>query len=419
MIKRTLDPDYINVNLLPSVDMLQKMSSYIDLLGEFPNEVALNTMYWHTGSHSDPTTSKISIYEQLNSGKLKLKEAINGVKTEQLDESHVKNKHFRDQLPEEIHLKTSDSSLTGDPVMAGDTEVKAETRTVIKKWTTEDDPNSIAATGKWIVKKETTEKTMAVEPLPEENTKPVELSEEYGMKDMTPQFIMWWLDKFHTSHKIVKNDLLLLLGEDNEYFVDFSESVGQLKNLQVYSDTSTCAVWDYDLEVFGGTAPNVLPGVAEYNAFAETIDMVEKLSFNTNKLYRNNIKNIMEDPSADIVNVGAVPGFSQTAHGNNLVDDGNHVSRMWGMVDIVLESIEKHLKGLYVVLEMLSVKENYRISGKPAVIDMKVEDCTQGVDLLKNKIKRYTEELNQTTSIFGRATKYGTRYRTNDYLKNK
>ena len=104
---------------------------------------------------------------------------------------------------------------------------------------------------------------------------------------------------------------------------------------------------------------------------------------------------------------------------NNLVDDGNHNTRMYGLIENVIESIEAHLEGLYPVLELLTVKENQTQSGKSAVIDIKSEDYTIGVDLLKNRIKNFSETRNKTTAIFGKSTKYGTQYKSTDYLDNK
>lgn len=419
MSERTLDPHYIDVNLASSSVMLQKMTSYVDLLLEFPDEVSLNMMYKHTDSHSDPHTSKVKIFEQLNSGDLNLRDSSSGVSNARLDPKQVTNKHYRDQLPDTYHMKTSDSSKTGEPVMKGEMEVLAETRQVVKQWSPVGDPNAMHTTGEWKIIKNNTERTAMIEPLPEANTTAVEISDNFGMKDMGPWFIMHWIDKFNTAHKNIKSDLLLALGDDNEFFVNFSESVGQLKNLETYSDTSTSPIWDYDIEVFGGEAPNIAPGVATYNIPAETVALMDTLSFNTNKLYRNNMKNLMEDASKDTVVPGVMPSFSQTSHGNNLVDDGNHNSRMYGMIEGVIESIEKHLKGLYPVLELMTVKENATESGKSAVVDMKVEGYTVGVDLLKNRIKRFSETRNQTTSLFGKATKYGTQYKSKDYLDNK
>ena len=419
MSERTLDPQYIDINMVSSVDMLQKMTSYIDLLTTFPDEVALNLTYKHTDSHADPLTSKVSIYEKLNAGELNLKDGTNGVNSVKLVDEQIKNKHIRDQLPQNIHLKTADSSKTGEPVMEGDLQVKAEIRSEIKEWVPVGDPNNISTPGKWSKSSSVTEKTVGIEPLPETNTDAIEISDQFGMKDMSPQFILHWLDKFSTAHKNIKKDLLDILGDDNEYFVRFSESVGQLKNLETYADTSTSPIWDYNIEVFGGDPPNIAPGVATYNIPAETVALMNTMSFNTNKLYRNNIKNLMEDASRDEVIPGTMPSFSQTSHGNNLVDDGNHNTRMYGLIENVLGSIEEHLKGLYPVLELLSVKENATQSGKPAVIDIKSEDYTIGVDLLKNRIRNFSETRKQTTSIFGKKTKYGTQYKSTDYLNNK
>ena len=419
MSKRTLDPFYIDINLVSSVDLLQKMTSYVDLLNEFTDEVALASMYWHTNSHSDPITSKTAIFEKLNNAELKLKDNNNGVKKSQINETEIKNKNIRDQLPDEIHLETADSSHTGEPVMVSENVVEAATYTDVKKWVPDGDPNSPTTPGKWLNEMVKNKKTLAIENLPDQNNEALELSETFGLKDMSPWFIMHWLDKFKTAHAIIRADLKEVLGDDNEYFVDFSESVGQLKNLEVYDDASTARVWDYNIDIFGGTPPTIAPGVASYNIPMETTDLMYNLSLRTNQLYRTNMRNLMEDASTDTVIPGTMPSTPGDSHGNNLVNDDTHRDRMWSAVDIVLEVIETHLKGLYPVLEMLSIKENSMAAGKPAVIDTKVEDYTVGVDLLNNRIKRFTEELNITTSMFGKATKYGIKYKTDDYLKSR
>ena len=61
------DPQYIDINLTTSLDFQKQMTDYVDLLLAFPDETVVNHIYWHTNSHSDPLTSKIELFKQLNS----------------------------------------------------------------------------------------------------------------------------------------------------------------------------------------------------------------------------------------------------------------------------------------------------------------------------------------------------------------
>jgi hypothetical protein len=117
--------------------------------------------------------------------------------------------------------------------------------------------------------------------------------------------------------------------------------------------------------------------------------------------------NMMEDPSRDELVTGVMPSFSSDSHGNNLVNDQLHFSRMYQQVEVVDAAIREHLKGLYDVLMLLSDRENYMVVNKPKQIMMKVENFTLAVDLFKNRIKSY--ELTDddiTISRYGKSAGY-------------
>lgn len=423
---RTMDPFYIDVNLVSSTDLLQKVTDYTDLLIKNPTNTAINSMYWHTNAHSDPVTSKIDFYKNLHDGTLSVKENTDGVKKERVVDTDIVNKNIRDQLPENIHVKTSDSSKYGDPEMESETVVKGEIRTRTKTWvSTKTDP-MISTPGKWQIESNTTDVKAQIEPLPEANTQELEIKEQSGLKDMDAWQTLWWIEKLNTTHEIVKQSLLETLGDGNEYYTEFSESVGQLKNVDDYVyDSSTTPVWDTSDEgefAFGETSiPKILPSIAVYNTSAESRSLSRIMSKKNTILYRKNMINVMEDASADIVRTKCV-GVSTSPHGNNLVCDSIHPSRMVARAGDVIEIIQNHLKGLYKILEMFSNKENYSTVGKPRVVMMKVEKTTQAIDRLKRKVfaaptGAYTFSEILPPGYFGIPGKYTARQNNDEYLK--
>lgn len=407
------DPFLIDINLVSSTDFQIHLSDYVELLNSFADEVGLNSIYWHTDSHSDPTTSKINFYEQLNNNSVQIAENPDGVKKRDVVGDDLKNKNYRDQLPPGSSLKTDTNSKYGKPDVSGST-ANATRSTTEKKWVVTDggDDTNPGATGKWVTNTTTKNVTHNVTPHLSIQDSPPSFSQAFGMKDMSAWFKLWWIEKFNTSHHVIKDQLKGMLGESNEYFCSFSESVGQLKNVFDAYDTSTLPVWDQDVEAFGTkySIPSTIAGTAKYCMQPESLALAQQLSKNTNKVFRYNLVNMMEDASRDTITTGPMVSFPTMPHGNNFVHDVNHSSRIFQNLDKISDVLQQHLKGLYDVLELLSDRENYMVVDKPKQILLKVEDFTCSVDRLKQKIKSF-----EITNTKGTNTRYGkhTRYNNN------
>ena len=98
MAELKTDPFLIDVNIASSLDMQKHMTDYVDLITAFPDETVLSAEYWHMDSHSDPISSKIDFYKQLNNNELD----VQGLKTNtppKTDSDKLYNKNIRDQLP--------------------------------------------------------------------------------------------------------------------------------------------------------------------------------------------------------------------------------------------------------------------------------------------------------------------------------
>lgn len=410
MAELKTDPFMIDVNIASSLEMQKHMTDYVDLITAFPDETVLSAEYWHMDSHSDPISSKINFYKQLNNKELDI-QTLKTNSPDKTDADKLYNKNIRDQLPPDLHLST-DSGVYGQPEVSGDSAKTLRTK-FTKTWVpVKPGVEHEGADGRWeIVKDEPAEVELPVMDQTQLQQEPTEVQSQFGMEDMSPWFILWWYEKFTTAHRAIKQDLVELLGEENEYFVKFSDSVGQLKNIADSHDSCTIPVYDTSAEAYGeNSIPSVIPGVAKYNVKPETLTLTTDLGKAVNSIYRTNMFNHLDDASKDTV-VNNLAELPTNSHGVNLMNDAEHPKRILRFTELVREEIKKHLKGLYDVLELLSTKENYMVTGKPRQVLMKIETHTQAMDLFKNKIKKF--------SLSADATVASTRYGKKSYVNRK
>lgn len=410
MAIQTLDPFIIDLNLVSSTDLQKSLSDYTSLLTAFPSETALNSLYWHTDSHSDPITSKIDFFKKLNSGEIKLKDNSDGIVKIKSPASDLRNKNIRDQLGDNLHLSTSTGGIYGEPVFSGE-RVDVIEKGYDKIWKPlSPDQTHSNANAEWSITNIVSDKKQeTITPPTEDQYTSIELESAFGMKDMSAWFVSWWMEKFLTSHEVVKRDLIEALGEDNEYLVDFSESVGQLKNLDMFEDTSTLPIYDDNVEAIPNhSIPSTTSSIALYCISEDSRQLISDMAKETNKVYRKNLKQMIEDPSRDvpITSIMTPLDHNKTSHGQDFVSDYSHNTRMIIFIETIHTAIQEHLKGLWKVLELISNRENIMVQGKPATISLKVEEYTHAVDMLKNKIKDYSmSKDNIIQPKFGRSTK--------------
>ena len=403
MAIQTIDPYLVDLNLVSSIDLQANLTDYVTVLEEFINEASANSVYWHTNSHSDPTTSKINFFATLATGGLQLKDNPDGVKKRDVTPKQLHNKNYRDQLPSGTNLKTNSGGKYGEPALNGETTAQTYKRVTTREWVNagNDDDQKVTDIGKWETKTQNVEDTHPVAPLSDTQKSNPEPDASYGLAKMSAWFKMWWIEKYNTAHQVIKRDLKELLGEGNEYYTSFSESVGQIKNLQDYYDNCTLPVWDTS---FATGIPATENGVARYAMKNEALTLSKNLSKQTNKLYRFNMRMMMEDASKDTLDIGPLAIGGGMSHGSNLVCDQSYINKVVNSMELIHITIQNHLMGLYDVLDMLSDRRNHMVVNKPKQILMKVEDFTTGVGRLKNRINSYRLDRDKAApaSTFGK-----------------
>ena len=115
--------------------------------------------------------------------------------------------------------------MYGPPDVSGNL-AKTKIYKYTKQWVSVDgDEKNAFSNGQW------EKKTLEPEEVDVEVTDRTQVQEDattleskFGMEDMNPVFILWWMEKFLTSHHIIQRDIRELLGDDNEYFVNFASA---------------------------------------------------------------------------------------------------------------------------------------------------------------------------------------------------
>jgi hypothetical protein len=420
MTMQTLDPFYVDVNIATSAEFQARLTDYVDLVTSFPDETAICNIYRHTDAHSDPITSKIEFFKNFATGNLNL-QTPDGGKPELLERKELINKNYRDQL-EHDEQPITDKGGTYDNFEASGGSVSVEKKIIERKWVPEsDNADEITGNGKW--ENEETTKRLArtvTEPL-DIQKRELDVSETYDPTTAGKWFLSCWLEKFRTAHPVVQRDVKAALGGNNMFFRDFSESIGQLKNVMNYWDTSTLPMWDTDVDALGEqySTPNTVSPVANYIVKSEAKVMNMHLARQTNRVFRSNLQGMIDDAYYDGVKQFA-PGVpnQMPAHGSNFVVDSSHANLMTGMIGTIISIVQAHTLVLYGVLDMLSNRENYMQSQVPKQILTKVEEFTVAVDLLKNRIKLYNmpDTASTPNTLFGKATAYNTNMRNDEIL---
>jgi hypothetical protein len=255
-----------------------------------------------------------------------------------------------------------------------------------------------------------------------------QLSEKFGLDDVVEsdtEFIVYWVEKYRTSHDLVKkllHDVNMLpkqnstgaYNSDNVYFNDFSESMYSLKSTTIYDAPRECLpVWDVKctfVKEMGGkhTVPNNYTGTSVFNIHKKTQLLSSMMSRKVTTMFRNNMKNILDcvtvDQRIESDNTLSLKSVkitdSKQPHGGNLVPDSFHVSRMWQNAEPLARIVTESLGNMSYVLNFMdkNLHDNNQAWGRFKT-GAQIEATTQVVDLLHDTFVHSFENIpasNQT-----------------------
>lgn len=344
---KTTDPHIIDMHVTNCADMQQGLTDFIQTLNDFPTETVISNIYQYNKVTTDSIYADIEFYTQLEQASLPIKDNIKGAKTQFLDNTPSISMLYS-SLAKDEKLVLDD---TGNPTLrSNNTEVLVTTNSDNRIWRKIDtNINADLAT----------------------------LPVTTGLDSLTTWFLMYWLDRYRVSHKIVR-DVVLEQLPNSVYYNNFSESIGCLKNIEFINTSTTTDLTDSSMN--DGNIPYVYPGTINYIATDNTKRVSMEMSKQTNFLYRKNIVRVLKDPYDK-------PGNSNEPHGADLVTDELHYDRMKDSIRDIHTTLQNTLQDMYRVLIFTS--NNINSLKVPAIIyNQYIEGMRVDLDLLKNKAKK-------------------------------
>jgi len=199
-------------------------------------------------------------------------------------------------------------------------------------------------------------------------------------------FIMYWIDKYNSAHYQVKAKVNELLGDNNVYFKDFSESMGALSNFLWDKNRTTVPTYDADTALTDVPFPynSTIHYILDYptKEFSLYMSKCTGSVFNHNNRIIGEIEKMKSDGTSELPkNV-----FKSTlAHGGSLAVDKEHYGRMKTLAGEILTIIEQDLKELKSAFRLLKESTN-NLQINKELINISVEDIKTNVSILKNKL---------------------------------
>lgn len=205
--------------------------------------------------------------------------------------------------------------------------------------------------------------------------------------DFTDEFLAYWIEKYRLLHPIVQQECEKLLpGTKNKYFIDISESIGCLTEVDFIDDDKVLPTWDITVDKYD---PPVVYNSKLHNKLSVNTQLISlKMSKLLNVRSRTNLVNIINGPNSHKLQKDS----SNDSHGNNLITDFGHRVRMNKIVTELVNSLQKQYDDLWRLVDWFNTREPVS-SYKFKKILLDVEDIKISVDLLKNKLYKTKKEM--------------------------
>tara|TARA_A100000171_G_C2139869_1_gene154108 strand:+ start:9194 stop:10051 length:858 start_codon:yes stop_codon:yes gene_type:complete len=190
-------------------------------------------------------------------------------------------------------------------------------------------------------------------------------------------FKNYYIEKYNSLFSSLKTSVSGFLGDKNIYFKNYSDDVGILSDNYCVLDDSIVPWYDIfneDIEIPNNLNSTIFNKVTDNNK-----NLQLKFSKFNNAILKNNLKGIV-----DYTDVNKV----KTSHGFNLMTDYVYYQRLFKYKEPIAQNISKILKGLgnYILFIKNTNKRQNSTKASIFAFDAKVEEVTEQIDILKNKI---------------------------------
>ena len=219
------------------------------------------------------------------------------------------------------------------------------------------------------------------------------------LMNFNPDFLVFWVDKYHVAHDAVKKELNDILGENNIFFKEFSESIGCLKHAEFIKERSTLNIIDTDSAILD--IPYQYNGTTNQIVDDQTKIATLNLSKFTNAVFKQNIAHLGEPQKQEgdgTTSQQQTFTSSTKTHGLNLVVDYEHYKRMKFVITDVVRVIHDDLKDLKTALSFIENHIEDQSVFKDT-IEINVEDIMVKVGFLGNKLTNTDEVTTATETL--------------------
>jgi hypothetical protein len=184
------------------------------------------------------------------------------------------------------------------------------------------------------------------------------------------------------------------LGDKVKFFKEISDSIGLLRNVDWIPNDSVISLIDIEMD-----NDQVIPVPVHSSVMnklrPETENLIMQMSRANTSVYRHNMWLLPADYSGD----------SKTAHGEDLVPDYYHYSRLYNIGKSDLEAdLSKHFGDVYELISWYETykpqdTENNRQEMNKTNFTLNVQGITQNVDMLKQEIDTYQNVVSFMKSL--------------------
>lgn len=358
---KTIDPYVVDVLIDNCIDLQGKLTTFTSILEDFPDENVISNIYAHARHKCDSIYDEIKFYSDIHEKSLKISTNKEGGLSSLLTTTPTIGRLYS-ELGDDEFLSLD---IDGNP------QFRADGAEVLIETGKDTSDGSIKSSQTW-------------KPITKFAEADYSLVNTIGLDSLPTWFLMYWLDRFRTSHQQVRDSVNSAFPE-SIYYRPFSESVGSLKNVEFIKTTTSSPMVDVDS---AEDIPYPYTGVLNYIMTDNDKRVSLTLSRNTHRLFRTNIIPVLDDPYTS--STGTPDSID--SHGINLVTDNKHYPRMKDMVGDIHTTIQNELKDMYRVLMFIS--NNSSTLKVPNVMYKKyTEGLFVDVDLLKNRTQKLATHI--------------------------
>jgi len=203
---------------------------------------------------------------------------------------------------------------------------------------------------------------------------------------LTDEFLAYWIEKYRLLHPVIQQECEKLVGGGGEYFIDISESIGCLTETTFIDDDRVLPLYDVNIKEYD---PPMVYNSKLHNKLSTNTQLINlKMSKLLNTNTRNCLKNIINGPNSHKLEKDS----SLDAHGNNLITDFEHRTRMNKIASELVTTLQKQYQDLWRLIDWFQTREP-ESSYKFKKIKLDIEDTKISVDILKNKLYKTKKEM--------------------------